>query len=977
MITALPSSSSLAMNYSNYSNSGAILDTSEFEPRPATPVKSRSSPDKKPICSGFLTPTSSSPFTPTRKFLSRRLSISPSKTLSPSTHCTPSKLILSSSTASPFHHSSLHQQPSNSTPTSHPVSYKPKFRSGSTKPITKPATIPVSSSSKQSSQLPSPSLPSLSPPSSTFSFQSLSSPVPPVLTLSQLQKLTPIRAALTAEALPRQKQLLPGAPNPSTSRILSSRPPLSPSSSSLSLPSIQPNLDHQLLPDEPPIGKARDENVLVSIRMRGKIAQNNTDHHLNQVEKTCWLFDQTQNKICEQPPNQNQSILHTQSNPPEWSFDGVFGPESPNQDVYKKSGARDLILSAMAGYDATIFAYGQTASGKTFTLTGNHHQPGIIPLSVQEIFSYIRIHPEREFLLRVSYLEIYNEQIHDLLVPPTQYSPPPIRIRQQTNGMFFAEPVREELVTSAAQVAALLIRGEKQRHVAGTDWNARSSRSHTVFGIVIESKLTGVAGAVRRSKVCLIDLAGNEKASSEVERRSEGAFINKSLLTLEKVIGALAELSLATNERKKRPQQHIPYRDSKLTQILQPSLSGESRVCVICTMNGSIQAIEESKSTLRFASRVKKVHTRAGVKEILSDKALITRYRQQIVELQNQLMEAMKKVNQTTTNCNHKGGAETKASDAVINEERLRKAAEERARIKKQLQELQSIVLNSKNIDQEEVIKRDTRPVSPVKKSNEFTEALAYNESKEETGRRQDAGKSRKVKKLEEKIDLQAYEIACLKFELSGFKRRLNAFQREPSESQTPEAEEDMMELIEKEVEESERRVAESREVLEDRLSLLAQEVEERKKFGNEVVKMLEASRNKTKRLEMFIINELDRSTRRLSKLERRPVRSKHQLSTSHRHDRRRRSSSVGTSYELHPHEESQREASRFAKMNTTRESKAETDLRPSLDDESQSFEDSDEESDEDGIEALLSIVNELPELESIRMSFGNPIAEA
>ena len=127
----------------------------------------------------------------------------------------------------------------------------------------------------------------------------------------------------------------------------------------------------------------------------------------------------------------------------------------------------------------------------------------------------------------MSYLEVYNEQIHDLLIPTTQSSAPPVKIRQQTNGTFFADPVREEVVTNAEQVAALISRGERQRHVAGTDWNARSSRSHTIFGIVIESRLHGVNGGVRRSKVCLIDLAGNERASSEVERRSEGSFINK------------------------------------------------------------------------------------------------------------------------------------------------------------------------------------------------------------------------------------------------------------------------------------------------------------------------------------------------------------------------------------------------------------------------------------------------------------------
>ncbi|KAI8452177.1 kinesin motor domain-containing protein [Phakopsora pachyrhizi] len=298
----------------------------------------------------------------------------------------------------------------------------------------------------------------------------------------------------------------------------------------------------------------------------------------------------------------------------------------------------------MCGYDATIFAYGQTASGKTFTLSGNRQQPGILPLSVQDIFSFIRSHPEREFLLRVSYLEIYNEQINDLLLPPDNLNPQPIKIRQTTSGYFFPEPLREELVTDLNQVQSLLNRGEANRHVAGTDFNSRSSRSHTIFGIIIESRLSNSSlgsssdpiGSVNRSKVCIIDLAGNERATSEVERRCEGAFINKSLLTLEKVISALISTSSSPSNtktlklKKVSGKTHVPFRDSKLTQILQPSLLGDSKVCVICTINGSSKFLEESKSTIRFATRVKKVEVRASKKEILSERALLTRYQSQV-----------------------------------------------------------------------------------------------------------------------------------------------------------------------------------------------------------------------------------------------------------------------------------------------------------------------------------------------------------
>ncbi|KAH9812702.1 kinesin motor domain-containing protein [Melampsora americana] len=290
----------------------------------------------------------------------------------------------------------------------------------------------------------------------------------------------------------------------------------------------------------------------------------------------------------------------------------------------------------MMGYNSTIFAYGQTASGKTFTLTGDHSNPGLIPLSISDIFKFIRSHPNRDFLLRASYLEIYNEQINDLLIPKNQ-SKPIIKIRQDPKSKhFFPSPIREEVVTTESQVEDLLNRGNLSRHVSGTDFNHRSSRSHTILAIVIESRKVGkFDGIVRRSKVSLIDLAGSERATSDETRRTEGSFINKSLLTLEKVIGALSPDSPNSTHPTKSNSQHIPFRDSKLTQILQPALKGDSKVCVICTLNptlnhGTGNGLEESRSTLRFARRVKRVRVQAEVNEILSEGALITRYRQQV-----------------------------------------------------------------------------------------------------------------------------------------------------------------------------------------------------------------------------------------------------------------------------------------------------------------------------------------------------------
>ncbi|RUS30321.1 hypothetical protein BC938DRAFT_479553 [Jimgerdemannia flammicorona] len=233
-------------------------------------------------------------------------------------------------------------------------------------------------------------------------------------------------------------------------------------------------------------------------------------------------------------------------------------------------------------------------------------QPGVIPQAVDDVFTYIREAPNREFLLRVSYLEIYNETIRDLLAPEVQ----DLRIHEDKKRGVYVSPQKEEIVTTPKQVMKIIQKGEANRHVSTTDYNLHSSRSHTIFQLVVESRERGTSGigsplrlsrtpgikkdhggSVRISQLNLIDLAGSEKAATALDRRKEGAYINKS-------------------------SGHIPYRDSKLTRILQSSLSGNARISVICTMSPSALAMEESHNTLKFAARVKKVVTRAGTNAV-------------------------------------------------------------------------------------------------------------------------------------------------------------------------------------------------------------------------------------------------------------------------------------------------------------------------------------------------------------------------
>ena len=319
----------------------------------------------------------------------------------------------------------------------------------------------------------------------------------------------------------------------------------------------------------------------------------------------------------------------------------------------------------MEGYHGTVFAYGMTGTGKTFSMQGTASSPGVIPLAITDIFSYIRETPHREFLLRVSYLEIYNEKIHDLLAPPVppgvlgvnQPQQEEIKLREDSKRGVYATPLREEIVQSPTQLLRVIARGDSSRRTGTTQFNARSSRSHAVVQIVVESreraigsavtdsKRAGIVpGGVRVSTLSLIDLAGSERAAESKERRAEGAHINKSLLTLGTVIARLSEERDKTEGSADKDTKHLPYRDSKLTRLLQPALAGNSLVSILCTVstNGNVA---ETLNTLKFAARAKNnivSHAKKAEEAIGSggdagSRVLLERYRVEIQSLRGQL----------------------------------------------------------------------------------------------------------------------------------------------------------------------------------------------------------------------------------------------------------------------------------------------------------------------------------------------------
>nr|XP_043626101.1 kinesin-like protein KIN-7K, chloroplastic isoform X2 [Erigeron canadensis] len=269
----------------------------------------------------------------------------------------------------------------------------------------------------------------------------------------------------------------------------------------------------------------------------------------------------------------------------------------------------------------------QVVGRHTQCIQGDQRSPGIIPLAVKDAFSIIQETPSREFLLRVSYLEIYNEVVNDLLNPAGQN----LRIREDNQGTF-VEGIKEEVVLSPAHALSLIAAGEEHRHVGSTNFNLLSSRSHTIFTLTIESSPCGVngdSGDVNLSQLNLIDLAGSESSKAETTgvRRKEGSYINKSLLTLGTVISKLTDMRAA----------HIPYRDSKLTRLLQSSLSGHGRVSLICTVTPSSSNSEETHNTLKFAHRAKHIEIQAAQNKIIDEKSLIKKYQHEIRLLKEEL----------------------------------------------------------------------------------------------------------------------------------------------------------------------------------------------------------------------------------------------------------------------------------------------------------------------------------------------------
>ncbi|XP_026234078.1 kinesin-like protein KIF13B isoform X2 [Anabas testudineus] len=323
-----------------------------------------------------------------------------------------------------------------------------------------------------------------------------------------------------------------------------------------------------------------------------------------------------------------------------WSMDETDKEKFAGQEVVFQCLGESLLHNAFQGYNACIFAYGQTGSGKSYTMMGSGDQPGLIPRLCSALFERTQKEQREEesFTVEVSYMEIYNEKVRDLLDPKGGRQT--LRVREHKVLGPYVDGLSRLAVASYKDIESLMSEGNKSRTVAATNMNEESSRSHAVFNIILTHTLkdlqSGTSGE-KVSRLSLVDLAGSERAAktgAAGERLKEGSNINKSLTTLGLVISALAEQGSAKNKTK-----FVPYRDSVLTWLLKDCLGGNSRTAMVATVSPAADNYDETLSTLRYADRAKNIVNHAVVNEDPNAR-IIRELREEVEKLRVQLTQA-------------------------------------------------------------------------------------------------------------------------------------------------------------------------------------------------------------------------------------------------------------------------------------------------------------------------------------------------
>ncbi|KAF7440518.1 kinesin motor protein cin8 [Pleurotus ostreatus] len=345
-----------------------------------------------------------------------------------------------------------------------------------------------------------------------------------------------------------------------------------------------------------------------------------------------------------------------------YPFDVVFGPEADQALIYHEV-VSPMLEEVLMGYNCTLFAYGQTGTGKTYTMQGDltptpmgnpSAHAGMIPRVLFRLFHQLET-STADYSVKISYIELYNEELRDLLAN----EPPPSAGSSQTMGVasnsktpndiglkifddaskrgVVIQGLEEISVKDSKDALALLTKGSQRRQIAATKFNDHSSRSHSVFSVTVHIKETSSMGddLLKVGKLNLVDLAGSEnigRSGAENKRAREAGMINQSLLTLGRVINALVDRS-----------SHVPYRESKLTRLLQDSLGGRTKTCIIATISPARSNMEETLSTLDYALRAKSIRNKPEVNQRMTRNSLLKEYVAEIERLKADLLAAREK----------------------------------------------------------------------------------------------------------------------------------------------------------------------------------------------------------------------------------------------------------------------------------------------------------------------------------------------
>ncbi|KAI4456343.1 kinesin-related [Holotrichia oblita] len=374
------------------------------------------------------------------------------------------------------------------------------------------------------------------------------------------------------------------------------------------------------------IPKTADERLMVAVRIR-PLKSDEPQRCLYAINK--------KDVFLEDDSDRNNALRQKRGSDKQYSFDVVFSEDSTQEDVYDVT-TSSLVKDVLNGYNATVFAYGATGAGKTHTMVGDPSQPGIMVRALNDLFNAVK-DKEDEYSVTMSYLELYNEQIRDLLNPASGY----LELREDSRGRNIQVAGLSEIsTTSTNEVMLLLQKGNKARTVEPTAMNKTSSRSHALLSVTVRhsipiDKKDHLRMRVKQGRLFMIDLAGSERANktkNRGKRLQEGAHINRSLLALGNCINALSGGA-----------RYVNYRDSKLTRLLKEALSGNCRTVMIAHVSPASNQKDESRNTLTYADRAKNISSKAE-RNVLDVSYHVSQYQTVINELRDEINRLQQKM---------------------------------------------------------------------------------------------------------------------------------------------------------------------------------------------------------------------------------------------------------------------------------------------------------------------------------------------